>query len=172
MGGLAAQTDAVTLAASDAALRQWVMAAHIGDRLTFATGAEPPRNEAVWRTARSMVDLGLIRTFQPRRPDGRGFDFVAQRIASPVVIQEPCSRAVRVFAEIERWFAAGEPMPTDRQMARRCGFNHADDASNALRKLKRPDAGERQIHITTWGRREHRQATILATGQTTIRRPF
>ncbi|KQO57686.1 hypothetical protein [Sphingomonas sp. Leaf257] len=172
MGGLAAQSKAVTLAASEAALRQWVMMASIGDRLTFATGKEPPRNEPVWKAARSMVDLGLIRTFQPRRPDGRGFDFVAQRIESPIAIQDPCSRSVRVFAEIARCVAAGEPMPTDRQLAKRCGLAHADDASNALRKLKKPEAGDRQIHITNWGRQEHRQATILATGQMTIRRKF
>ncbi|MGO1304728.1 MAG: hypothetical protein ACTMKV_08075 [Sphingomonas parapaucimobilis] len=172
MGGLAAQTGGATLAASEAALRAWVFTARPGARLTFATGQEPPRDQPIWSAVRAMVDMGLISMFSPRRPDGRGFDYVAHRLPSPVAIHDDASREARVFAEIERCVAIGEPMPTDRQLARRCGFGHADEASYALRKLKARTAGDRRICVINHGPLEHRQAIILSTGGTTIRRKF
>lgn len=172
MGGLAGHTVIGTLAASEAALRAWVFEAQPGARVTFATGAEPPRDHPVWSAARAMIDMGLIRTFQPRRADGQGFDFVAQRLASPIALHDDASREARVFAELHRCIAIGEPMPTDRQLAKRCGLGHADEASYALRKLKAREAGDRRISVINWGPLEHRQVTILSSGLTSIRRPF
>lgn len=172
MGGLSSHSVIVPLAASEAALRAWAFEAKAGARMTFATGHEPPRDHPVWSAARSLIDMGLIRTFQPRRPDGQGFDYVAQRLPSPIAIHDDASREARVFAEISRCIAIGEPMPTDRQLAKRCGLNHADEASYALRKLKAREAGDRRISVTNWGPLEHRQVTILSSGLMSIRRPL
>lgn len=171
MEGLAAHSLVGTLAASEAALRAWVFDAQPGARVTFATGEDPPRDQPVWQAAISLVDMGLIRTFHPRRPDGR-FDFVAQRLPSPIAVHDDASREARVFMELERCIAIGEPMPTDRQIAKRCGLKHEDEASYALRKLKAQAAGDRRISVTNWGPLEHRQVTILSSGLTSIRRLF
>ncbi len=169
MGGLASH-HTVTLAASDDALRRWAFEAQPGARLLYASGTEPPRDQPVWLAVRALVDLGLIRTFSPRRADGQGFNFVVERIQGPIAIHDTTSREARVFAEIERCLAIGEPMPTDAQFARRCGFANADAASFAVRKLKDVKAGDRRIAVINWGPNEHRQAMILSTGQITIRR--
>lgn len=173
MGGLSAHIAGITLAASEAALRTWAFEARPGARMTYATGAEPPRDQPVWQAATSLVDMGLIRTFNPRRPDKLGFDFVAERLPSPIALHpDGTSREERVFAEIERCVTVGEPMPTDRQLARRCGLNHADEASYALRRLKARSAGDRRIVIINNGPFQHRQVLILASGLMSIERPL
>ncbi|WP_343526725.1 hypothetical protein [Sphingomonas sp.] len=172
MGGLVAHSGIATLAASEAALRAWAFEAQPGARVVFATGQEPPRDQPVWTAARRLVDMGLIRTFHPRRADGKGFDYVAQRLPSPVAIHDNASREARVFAEIERCLSIGEPLPTDRQLALRCGLRHADEASYALRKLRARTAGDRRIAIINHGPTEHRQAIVLSTGRMTIRKGF
>ena len=113
------------MAASEAALRAWVFAAKPGARMTFATGREPPRDQPVWSAARALVDMGLISTFSPRRPDGLGFNYVAHRLPSPIAVHaDHASREARVFAEIQRCIAVGEPMATDKQLARRIRISH------------------------------------------------
>ncbi len=109
-----------------------------------------------------MRELGLVRLHNPRSDDKRSYDFIAVRISGPIAVTN-ASPDDRLFAEIERLAEAGEAMPTDPALAKRCGFESANTVSYRLRKLRL--AG--RLVVVARGVGEPRIATIVATGKTT-----
>jgi len=161
----------VTLTVDADALKSWAREAARGETIVYAIGFIPPRDRPVWRAAASLCDMGLVDLVTRRRGDGQT-EYLAQRKPSPIAISDDTSPPARVFAELARCAAAGEPMPTDPQLAKRCGLMSADQASYALRRLRAADAAARRVQVINWGPREHRQAIVLATGAMTPRRAF
>jgi hypothetical protein len=162
---------AVTMSLEADVFRAWIMRAPPGLVLAYAVGAVPPRRRQVWHAARAAREAGLVQLSQRRLPDGRT-EYLATRLRGPIAIDDPKRPELRVFAELDRCADAGEPMPTDAALRLRCGLKSADQASYALRLLRRREAGARRVEIINWGPREHRQCLIVATGAMTPRKVF
>lgn len=161
----------VTLALDAEELQRWAFQAATGAVLRYAVGRVPPRDKPVWQAARAACDAGLVTLTTRRLTDGQT-EYLAERITGPIAIDDPKTPTARVFGEIARCAAAGEPMPTDAALRLRCGLKTTDQASYALRVLREPRAGAQRVQIINWGPREHRQAIILATGAMTPRKVF
>lgn len=159
----------LAMAVEAQALRDWVERAAPGDTLAYATGAVPPRTAAAWVLARELAEARLVALTSRRTAEG--WAWIAERLGLPGAALPASAPAVdmmmlRVAEEVLRCANAGEPCPTDGELAARCGLPGTDAVNYRLRKAVKARLVELQKPMQPG---ERRIATDPKTGKSTKR---
>ncbi len=156
-------------------LARWAERAAPGEDAVYCTGPRP--SQEIGAAAMALRERGLV-TIKHKRVEG-GFRFIAERLGGPARVRsaEHRGRFARreskerrtaetiIYRLLKSAAQAGQPCPTNAELAARAGLSGAVAASYRMRRLVK--AGK--IVVAEPSPLERRVVTIVATGKSTRR---
>lgn len=127
-----------------AVLEDWLTTAEPGDRITYAWGLAAPRSLPAFVRAGELAREGEVRLHNPRRTEGKGFDWIAVKRVPSVgegAAPAPVADAVEETEEqaVLRILRRAAKMqlvcPTNGEIGRQLGIT-SEQAAYRFRKLK------------------------------------
>lgn len=165
-------------ATSLAALKEWFDSAAPGDRATYATGLDLPREHESVRFANELVQIGLAHLTQRRDPNDRRrwlFEITRAEAASDKSANGAAVGAVRpdltaeqmrcLMRRLREVAAAGSPCPSYAEMARHLAMRGDSRGRMRARYLVNRLEKEKQITVKPGASSHPPVITILARGK-------
>jgi hypothetical protein len=135
----------LSLCAPAAQIRDWAATASPGDSIIYAQGAEPPRDESGFVSARALEQAGVIALFQTKRD---GLTYWQARRLPGVPTSAGWTPEARLMAMIAK---TGTVRATNQAIADHLGLRNRDRAGALIRKMR--STGVISIRFDSDGRR-------------------